>query len=225
MKVEDSRRRTFVPHDARAADFLLDASNHGLLEQFWGRENTVAQAALSANMKSNSALYRVQRMLKMGLLEVVRIEARRGRAVAHYRVSADEFYIPFEITRFENRAAFARAQLEPLFNRLIETEGQRDQSDGVNNGSGLLVQLNAQRNIVAEPRTRSQLEQGASTPSAEMITSIRSWGTAQISHERARSILERFHAIMTELTLVGDDGPECKTYLFQMTLMKTSDGS
>ena len=88
-----------------AAELLCDPGLQRYLEPFIGRECTVAQAAGELGLKTNSLLYRVQRLQAAGLLKVVREVPRAGRAVKVYRSVADRFYVPFALTRAETLAA------------------------------------------------------------------------------------------------------------------------
>jgi hypothetical protein len=218
MEDGSSPRQTFIATTARTADFLLNRDNHGLLNQFWGRENTVSSAAKELKITPNAALYRVRTMLEMGLLEVTRVTPRRGRAITHYTLAANAFYVPFEITRFENKAAFVRAQLEPFFDKLIESEGRPSADDALNGGWGALMSRNAHENITVRPRLRTQIETLAHDAPPTSATFFRYWGTGRLSSERVRGIIARFHEIFHELQTVEDDGPSAKPYLFQMTM-------
>ena len=100
-----------------AAAFLIRRAGRRYMWPFLGCESTVAQAARELNIAPNSMLYRVRRMLELNLLEVVREEARAGRAVRVYRAVADRIFIPYaaspavdllEVLR-ENRGAFEDA--------------------------------------------------------------------------------------------------------------------
>ncbi len=222
MKDPDSPRDRFIPGNARTAEFLTDQTNHALLAHFWGSENTVAVVARALGWKPNAALYRVKSLLEMGILEVSRVEKRRGRAITYYRVVADEFYVPFAVTSFETEAAFVKAQLEPLFERLIEAEARRNV--GRQQEGGLLIHKNAQDNIMTERVLRSRLE-GDSLVTIKPTDSIRTWGTGQISNQRAQTIVKQFYELLTDLRLIDDDGPNSRLYLFQMTMLPLEDES
>ena len=84
--------------DERAAAFLLDANHRRFLDPFLGRECTVAQAARDLTEDVNVVLYRVRRMVAIGLLRVVRIQQRRGRAVKVYTSVAERLFVPYAAT-------------------------------------------------------------------------------------------------------------------------------
>lgn len=87
-----------VVTDADAADLLVNPYTLRQLAPFLGQECTVTRAAQETHAKPNTVLARVQRFVKLGLVQVVREEKRKGRAVKVYRSTADIFFIPFEAT-------------------------------------------------------------------------------------------------------------------------------
>jgi hypothetical protein len=121
--------------DSKQARLLSDPESFRYFQPFLARDCTVAQAAKESNCKVDTMLYRVRAFLKAGLLKVVRLEPRRGRPVKIYRSSADAYYVPFEMTPFENiEAQFRRGRraneeiLVPLFAKVIrqlEREGRQ----------------------------------------------------------------------------------------------------
>jgi hypothetical protein len=81
-----------------AAEFLVHADSFRFLEPFLARENTISGAVQHTGADHSSVLYRVKRMIELGLLEITDVQARAGRAIKHYRSSADEFFVPFSAT-------------------------------------------------------------------------------------------------------------------------------
>jgi hypothetical protein len=223
MKLPDSPRQTFIADNARTAEFLLNRDNQALMDRFWGREDTVAEVAKVLDLDRNKVLYRVRAMLEMGLLRVARVTPRRGRAIQHYTLSADAFYIPFEVTRFENKAAFVRAQLEPFFERLIAIEGRETEEDARNGGWGVLMHRNAQENTLTRPRLRSQIHAPPNEDPPASDTTFRLWGTGQLSPARAQDLLARFRQIFVELHSIEEEGPGARYFLFQLTLVPLED--
>ncbi len=91
--------------DPVATAFLSDITTLRYLLPFLARERTVGEVARELNVRANSLLYRVRKMLGLGLLTITREVPRRGRAVKHYRSSADSFFIPFAATPAETAEA------------------------------------------------------------------------------------------------------------------------
>jgi predicted transcriptional regulator len=87
-------------HDVVRA--LVDPMIRQFLEPFLGRECTIKTAAEHLRISPNSVLYRVNRLLELGLVRITRIEPRRGRAIKYYQSVADAFVATFE--RFDEAA-------------------------------------------------------------------------------------------------------------------------
>jgi DNA-binding transcriptional ArsR family regulator len=90
----NTEHRHVNQHDAVRA--LVDPTVRRFLEPFLGRECTIKMAAEDLKVSPNSVLYRVNRLLELGLVRVTRIEPRRGRAIKHYQSVADAFLATFE---------------------------------------------------------------------------------------------------------------------------------
>ncbi|CAN5866203.1 hypothetical protein BH24DEI2_BH24DEI2_26610 [soil metagenome] len=86
---------------SESADLLVNLYTLRQLAPFLGRDCTVTRAAQETGTKPNTVLSRVRRFVKLGLLQVVREEQRKGRAVKVYRSTADVFFVPFETTSAE----------------------------------------------------------------------------------------------------------------------------
>ena len=99
-----------VVTDAKAAAFLVNPEGQRFLTPFLEVERTVSSAAQDLGIPTNSLLYRVKQMVSLGILGVVRQEARAGRALKIYRSVANAFFVPFELTD----AATLQDLLSPL---------------------------------------------------------------------------------------------------------------
>lgn len=82
--------------DPRVAPRLLNPKVMHYLGPFLGRESTLSAAAEQLGVSLPRLHYQLRRGLEDGLLEVVRTERRRGRAVQVYRATARAFFVPFE---------------------------------------------------------------------------------------------------------------------------------
>jgi hypothetical protein len=102
---EKSRVEIQDPEQAR---LLSNPESLRYFEPFMARDCTISQAAKEVKCNVDTMLYRVKIFVKTGLLKVVETQSRRGRSVKVYRSSADEYYIPFEITPFEDVEEFFR---------------------------------------------------------------------------------------------------------------------
>jgi predicted transcriptional regulator len=82
------------------AEALFNRDERELLALFVN-EQSVKEAATSLGIPLAKLYPRVQRLSKLGLLHVTKIEARSGRAIKYYRVVAKEFLIANKVTAIE----------------------------------------------------------------------------------------------------------------------------
>ena len=103
-----------------AALFLINPDSFRYLEPFLAQPSTVSSVARRLNVEVSSVLYRVKQMLKLGLLRVVKTEARAGRAILHYRSASDEFFVPFALTSADTLRSLS-AQFTTEFQRSFDS--------------------------------------------------------------------------------------------------------
>ena len=102
--------QTLHVQDAAQAELLFDERPRRVLAPFVGHADTASRAADSLGMPLNSLLYQVRRLLDAKLLTVVREERRGGRAVKHYRATAERFIVPYALTPAETPEVLLAAQ-------------------------------------------------------------------------------------------------------------------
>ena len=83
--------RGWLKVEGEAVKVFVSKKRLRMLEPFVGGEWTVKAAARRANIKPNLMHDHVTKFVALSLVEVVRLEARCGRAVKHYRAVADGF--------------------------------------------------------------------------------------------------------------------------------------
>jgi predicted ArsR family transcriptional regulator len=117
--------------DPGQAKLLTNPESFRFLEPFMARDCTVSQAAKELKCNVDTMLYRVKTFVKAGLLKVVKTQSRRGRSIKVYRSSADKYFVPFEITPYEDVEAFFRKSrkanddiLIPRFAKIIRQTGR-----------------------------------------------------------------------------------------------------
>jgi DNA-binding Lrp family transcriptional regulator len=84
--------------DTEVARVLTDIPLVRLLEPFFKKETTLSDAAKELNVKLTTLLYHVNKFVRLGVLEVTKEEARKGKAIKYYQASAASFFVPFHIT-------------------------------------------------------------------------------------------------------------------------------
>ena len=83
--------------DEAVAKALLEPKNLTLLELLLQNEKSLSELAEKLNVNLNTMLYRVNALIKLGLVEVSREVKRSGRASKRYRMTAKTFLIPVEL--------------------------------------------------------------------------------------------------------------------------------
>jgi hypothetical protein len=106
--------------DPDQAAILVDPSRVRFLRPFLGRECTVTKAARLVGVTPNGMLYRVRRMLDVGLLQLVREEPRAGRAVKIYRSCHDGYLVPMEAMRYDDLRHRVRSHGRLLADQMTE---------------------------------------------------------------------------------------------------------
>lgn len=84
-------------NDTEVAKVLTDLTQVRLLEPFFN-DITLSDAAKQLEVKLTTLLYHITKFMRLGLIEVTKEEARKGKAVKYYRTTAKAFFVPFRIT-------------------------------------------------------------------------------------------------------------------------------
>ena len=86
-----------IIRDEAVAKALLEPQNLTLLELLLQNEKSLSELAEKLNVNLNTMLYRVNALIKLGLVEVSREVKRSGRASKRYRATAKAFLVPVEL--------------------------------------------------------------------------------------------------------------------------------
>lgn len=112
-----------------AAEMLTQLPQQQFISPFMGQNCTVSQAAAQLGLSPNSLLYRVERMLALGLLEVVELRKRSGRAIKVYR-APEAFFVPFALTKAETLEALFFPMYAHWLQRYVQSLLQQFRSLG-----------------------------------------------------------------------------------------------
>jgi predicted transcriptional regulator len=89
-------KRTWQTIEVEAvAKLLTSPEEASWITPFLGRETTIKAAAEALKMPMLGMYRAVKRLERLGLLQVTRSEARKGRAVHYYRSSSDAYFVPY----------------------------------------------------------------------------------------------------------------------------------
>lgn len=94
---EQRESRTFEVESEEAAALLSDVESLRFLAPFLGHERTLSGVAAELGAPISTVYRRVQRFVALGLAQVTKESARKGRALKHYRCVADAFFVPVQL--------------------------------------------------------------------------------------------------------------------------------
>ena len=97
--------------DPKVAAVLMDESDRSFLGRFFHQPRTVSDVAREVGQERVKVLYRVRKLLKLGILQVARLEPRVGRPIKHYQTSAQRYVVPYAVSPMAGAAEFVE-QLE-----------------------------------------------------------------------------------------------------------------
>lgn len=89
--------RPTIIRDPALGSVFASSKMRRLIMVFAAQSLSVGEAAVRANMDLKRLHYHVQKLVRLGLLQLVSVERRAGRAIKRYRTAASAFFIPDEI--------------------------------------------------------------------------------------------------------------------------------
>ncbi len=119
QKEEQISPSPFVVTDQTQARFLTDPAKKTFFLPFLARERRIAEAAAEVGCSINRMLYQVRTLLDCGLLQVLRVEPRAGRAVRVYRSVHDAYFVPFAATPYDTLEQRIAVQGDPIWTGLV----------------------------------------------------------------------------------------------------------
>jgi DNA-binding transcriptional ArsR family regulator len=197
-----SRREFAAPlevRDAARAKLLLDAEARRVLGPFMAGERSVTEAANALGLKPNTLLKRVKALERMGLLRVVRVEERAGRAIKHYSSVAASFFVPFVVTDLHTLEALLLAATDQP-NRLI-ARGMAHALETQAQNLGYIVSQHEEGGLRHDLSLDGRTE--FDPVSSEHTTFARAWGTLRFDFAAAK----RFQVELLELLERYSGGP------------------
>ncbi len=119
QKEEQIPPSPFVVTDQTQARFLTDPAKKTFFLPFLARERRIAEAAAEVGCSINRMLYQVRTLLDCGLVQVLRVEPRAGRAVRVYRSVHDAYFVPFAATPYDTLEQRIAVQGDPIWTGLV----------------------------------------------------------------------------------------------------------
>lgn len=120
--------------DPRAVRALAVGLARGWLTPFFEGEHSISEVDHALGLKVKPLANQVRALHQLGLLEQTRVQARKGRTIAYYRTSAEEFFIPAEALPLEVLERGEAQYLRQFIEGLIGVWGERPRADHVRYG-------------------------------------------------------------------------------------------
>ena len=86
--------------DPKIAALLTDPAARRYLDPFLAQTRSVKEAVAESGTSPDAMLYRIRVFVRAGLLQVVALRPRKGRAIKAYRTVHDAYYVPHSVTPF-----------------------------------------------------------------------------------------------------------------------------
>ncbi|MFC5601166.1 hypothetical protein [Deinococcus cellulosilyticus] len=206
--------------DPEAAAFLTQPGSARYIEPFLGQECSLKDAAETLQISMSGLFYWLERMLALGLVEITRIEQRRGRPIKHYRATAEEFFVPFRMTRAGTYEEMLREQERPQHDRLLQgiarvRETQEQQW-------GILLSREDTGAIRYHFTTLHRQDDDLFMSDASRPALFSGWITAHMSHAQARLFQQRMMDILQEVSVLGESG-EGEAYVLHVGIAPHPD--
>ena len=201
---------TVVVSDPEAARVLTDLTELRFLIPFL-MKLTLSEAAQALGLKLNTMHYRVKRLMRLGLLKVVREEPRKGRAVKVYRATSANYFVPFETTSAEPLDmlfAQLRARMNALFNRNIARSYLEVE------GIGLRVRAQG-HNLGVEFDTLDGGYLARDTAALDLPAALTNERVMRLEFSRAKALQRELEALLERYE---DDGEAGQDYLLILGL-------
>ena len=107
--------------DPKQATLLTEPKSKSFFKPFLAAERSATEAAEELDCKLNTVLYRIKTFLAAGLLEVSRVQKRKGRAIKYYRSVHDAYFLPFANTPYATLEERLEVQGAPIFADLLRS--------------------------------------------------------------------------------------------------------
>lgn len=210
----------YVVEHSDAANALLRPTTFRFFQVFLGVERNLSDAAKTLNVPSSSLKYHVDKFLEWGLLEVKRIQSRRGKSVKFYQTVSNHFFIPFAKTSLEDLEALTRvmqAELQDQFTQDLVRAGLKLNPQAALGGTCIRLLADQRSSIDFSLTPPSDREE----PSFDFAPLWSSWTTVFLNPDEAQAVHEELQRMWQRL-LETNAQPRAGTRAFTLRLGLTS---
>lgn len=194
-------------HDPDQAEVLTDPGRLRFLVPFLARARTVSAVAREMGAHPDTVLYRVRTLVGLGLLRVDREEPRRGRAIKHYRSSADGYFVPFHASPYADLEEDLRTNWQAPFHTLVTNMAALLRSAGIEGHR--VYRVGDAVHVDSAPSLDRPLD--LSDPDLRHATVQHR--TLRLTADEAERLQGDLHELLQRYGEGGDDGDGRRTYL------------
>lgn len=201
--------------DPKLAAVLADPKALRNLYPFMGQDNTLGQAAQSLSVSQHHLRYWVEKFTALGLLQQVRSEARKGRAIKWYRASANRYFVPFRAVATDTLEQLMLQQDAPwneLLARNLVQVGLAHFEQLHTWGLSIFVAGSLCIEIATSADDQQFLHQRLIEPSAPAV--VMSWIPMQLNFETAKAFQRELSALLERYSQMRG----AQTYLARFAL-------
>lgn len=209
-------------NDVEVAQILADVTRARLLKPFFDSDVTLSDAARKLDIKLTTLLYHVTKFIRLGLIQVTKKEARKGKALKYYRTTAKAFFVPFDITpslSLKHLLAHLEKPSDDIFNREIARTLQTLSSDwGIDVSSDTPNTDELRIAIRRKNKPRDEVGFDSSEPAFfNSLSGLRlDFVTAKALQKDLRDLLEHYHK---------KQNPKEQLYFYRVGLTPVQDES
>lgn len=184
---------------------LLEPLNRQIVELCIPQERTLSDLTAQLRSEMNGVYYRVQRLLRAGILKITRTEKRAGRPIKHYQATEAAFFVPFRNTPYEDMAEYCHGLTSPSLRGFWEAAFQKAQH--LPGEWGLAITY-SQRRESFELQIQRASDQGLDrNPIEQWATENHILGTfdqLRLAPEQASSMYQELLAVYRKYTQLQD---------------------
>ena len=118
-KIDGAMGRSKTLASRESIALLHNPKYRELIRFFMAQPSTVQGASAATNQSVQRTYNYVQRLLETEFLEVISQQPRGGRAIKHYRATAEDYFVPFALTQALGYADMLEQELRPLQNQML----------------------------------------------------------------------------------------------------------
>lgn len=187
-----------------AAAQLTKLKQLTFIQPFLGQEATISEAASQVSVQEHQMQYFVNKMLKLGLMTVLRQEKRSGKPLKFYRCVADSFFIPLDHAPHVNLRSYFSELASVMLEEQITYQAKATLKKHEEERFGFWISQDAEANSVRfqlMPLSRIESQDSSLAPSLAEAPSFIGVGRIKLTKETAQKLrdsLKQFNEIPEE---------------------------